>query len=480
MAKHKLPAALALAFAAASAAFADIEFTNIVSADGIKYTWLQNEDDDWKTASGLRLGDFREAMEVKYTSKRLDFGANAEVTLSRQYNSYDFYYNDEFNLTNFPDYFDEDGKVKTNKFFDVRFTDFDLFLRYRPFKYLSFFLSDDIFADGAYLPVARLNMASGNMGSDLGLMVTPFNNFKVTLGLDVASYIMADKDADSDIWLGDRLYEKLPELNVGAHWNNRRISAGVAGRNLLNMFTEGFGSTNDHEGSIGAYAAFRGTGWVINVGGAYNNVYDYKWSVNNQYPNAEILGFINQYRVEGKVLGTIGLSAWNEKLSVDFDLVTNVGMDKDDPFSEGDTSKWDLRTRRARALAYDSASSKTQSVKLSKTYAHYYSGFDLYAGLRGSYKFTPAFKTDIVLKGVADFNPASRYNTSSGDANGNTADGVGTASNAAKSVGRGAVFEVNPSVSYTWKWHTWSFGFDVVYADPYVTLSIPMSWKYVY
>ena len=477
--------ALASIFAGlCTVAFAEIKFTNVVSSDIVDYYFLQDEKDQFKTKSGADFAGVKERFDVQYTSKDLDFGALAEITLDNQYGSNFFFYNGENN-----DYYNsEDGKFKSAAYYDIKFTDLDVFLEFRAYKYLTLFLSDEIYANGSTLPVANMSMASGNIGSDLGLMV-PFNTkvgkLRFAAGADVISYFLLDRDDPlEDVWTGETIggehndidgfysdgtitiysediEERYPKLNAGVDFStkNNGFTIGAAARNVMN-----------DERSIGGYVSFKGNGWELYTGGAYNNVYDYKWSVNNQYPNAEILGFIKDYRVEGMFLYTLGLAAHNEKLELGFDLVTNFGINKDDPFtSADDADKWDIRTKRA------------WLNKQGKTYAHYYSGFDLYAGLKGVYHFTPAFQASLVLKGIGDFNPARRTNTTSGDSSASAKkDDDDSDDPISLFPGRSVVFEVAPTFSYTHKQHTFSVGADVIFADPYVTLAFPTSWTFRY
>ncbi|MBQ4236635.1 MAG: hypothetical protein II716_07350, partial [Treponema sp.] len=108
-------------------------------------------------------------------------------------------------------------------------------------------------------------------------------------------------------------------------------------------------------------------------------------------------------------------------------------------------------------------------------YRHYYEAFDFYAGLRGKYQFTKAFSTDITLKGVADFNAKlSRVNNAA-----NSGDYQDTNLPSEDNyIGRGVIFEATPTFAYTFGRHKISTGVDLVFMDPYVTISFPTTWTY--
>ena len=45
-------------------------------------------------------------------------------------------------------------------------------------------------------------------------------------------------------------------------------------------------------------------------------------------------------------------------------------------------------------------------------------------------------------------------------------------------VGRGVIFETIPTFAYTFGRHKISFGVDLVFADPYVSITFPTVWTY--
>ncbi|MBR6154623.1 MAG: hypothetical protein IKQ43_09355, partial [Treponema sp.] len=129
-------------------------------------------------------------------------------------------------------------------------------------------------------------------------------------------------------------------------------------------------------------------------------------------------------------------------------------------------------------LTYTAGAGAGAQYNPANQYRHYYEAFDFYAGLRGKYQFSKAFSTDIALKGVADFKPR-QSTTTTGLTPWNT---VGVNPNVDPNnlpyEGRGVVFETIPTVQYHVGKHTFSFGVDLVFADPFVTLSFPTSWTY--
>ena len=236
--------------------------------------------------------------------------------------------------------------------------------------------------------------------------------------------------------------------------------------------------------SIGLFGSYTGVeGWAFYTGAMFNHNYDYYWDVNDQYPNDRIVGFIGEYRVEGLLLFDLGLSCWNDKISVDFDLSTNFGLKRG--------VNWDYRWyERTGGEGGDGDNSNGGSGGLTYTgtgdqyneanqYRHYYEGYDFYAGLRGKYQFTKAFSTDITLKGVADFDPRLSTTSSSNEAKTETNwNGVYDDLFEGPYNGRGVIFETIPTVQYHVGRHTFSFGVDLVFADPFVNITFPLSWTY--
>lgn len=433
-----LAAALALS---ASVAFADVSFTNTVSTGIIDLTFLSD-------GMTVDFAGISERIEADYTSEKFDFGAQAELTFDNQPGAQLVWYDgDEF-----------------TKFFDLKWTDLDFYLEFRPWSWLTFFLSDEIYTPGSYLPVVGFNMASGNLGSDIGVMWKPFNGLRATLGLDVISYFGGDPSTDTDVWIGTPITDSLPKINIGADYTYKNMwSVGLVGRDILNWGTP-------KSASIGLFGSFTGIeGWAFYSGLMFNNNYDWKWDVNDQYPNANIIGFIGEYRVEGLFLFDIGLSCWNDKISVDFDLSTNFGLNRS---AEWDYRWYSLFGAGASAFPYQPAGAGSQFNRANQ-YRHYYEAFDFYSGLRGKYQFSKAFSTDITLKGVADFKPRESVTTTGTIG----AVGINPAINSTYE-GRGVVFETIPTVQYHVGKHTFSFGVDLVFADPFVTLSFPTSWTY--
>ncbi|MEE3313706.1 MAG: hypothetical protein VZR56_06080, partial [Treponema sp.] len=198
-----------------------------------------------------------------------------------------------------------------------------------------------------------------------------------------------------------------------------------------------------------------------------------------------IVGFIGEYRVEGLLLFDLGLSCWNDKISVDFDLSTNFGLKRGLNWdyrwyerTQGNGGSGDTSNGGSGGLTYDDGSTNGIYNRANQ-YRHYYEAFDFYAGLRGKYQFTKAFSTDITLKGVADFEPrlstTSATNESRTDTNWN---GVYEELYGDQYNGRGVIFETIPTVQYHVGRHTFSFGVDLVFADPFVNITFPLAWTY--
>lgn len=442
-------AALALG---ASAAFAEVTFTNTVKSGIIDLTFMQPQ------GVQVEFAGVFERIEAEYTSEKLDFGVDAELGLENEPGPTYMYYNPK------------DNERSATKFFDLKWWDLDFYLEFRPWDFLTFFLSDDIYTPGSYLPVNPMYMASGNMGSDVGVLVSPINGLRISAGLDVISYFGGDPTKDDDVWIDEKINSYLPKLNAGIDYTYKNIwSVGLVARNILN-WSPRIGA------SIGLFGSFTGIeGWAFYTGVMFNNQYDYYWDVNDQYPRANIIGLIHEYRVEGWILFDLGFSAWNDKLSVDFDLVTNFGMNKNltedfrtYPMMQGDTFDH-LNVAGTHATM-------TENNWKALRYAHYFDGFDLYAGLRGKYDFSKNFSADITLKGIADFSPrVSATSVADGAYPGTYVDPNYYSS---KPDGRGAVFEVIPTVKYTLGRHTFSAGADVMFADMFAYISFPVSWVY--
>ncbi|MBO4318842.1 MAG: hypothetical protein J5857_00015 [Treponema sp.] len=441
-----MAAALALS---ASVAFADVSFTNTVSTGIVEIIP--------GVSPMMDFAGISERIEADYTSEKFDFGAQAELTLDNQ-PGFQLVYSNADSVWDF---------------MDLKWTDLDFYLEFRPWSWLTFFLSDDIYTPGSYLPVVGFNMGSGNLGSDIGVMWKPFNGLRATIGLDVISYFGGDPDTDNDVWLGTPITGSLPKINIGADYTYKNMwSVGLVGRNILNWGTP-------KEASIGLFGSYTGIeGWAFYSGLMFNHNYDWKWDVNDQYPNANVIGFIGEYRVEGLLLFDLGLSCWNDKISVDFDLCTNFGLNR--------SAEWDYRWYSLYGAKDSDFPTKTINgvatgsiYNRANQYRHYYEAYDFYAGLRGKYQFTKAFSTDIALKGVADFDP--RLSTTSEDtasATDNNWDAVNPNLYDGKYNGRGVVFETIPTVQYHVGKHTFSFGVDLVFADPFVQITFPTSWTY--
>lgn len=421
----------------ASAAFAEVSFTNKVKSGIVEITSLGDD------GAAIDFAGVSERVEAEYTSDKLNFGADGELTLDNQPGP-QYVYSKADSITDF---------------FDLKWTDLDFYLEYSPWNFLTLFLSDDVYTPGSYMPVVGFHMGSGNLGSDFGVMVKPINGLRITAGLDVISYFGGSSD-DEDVWTHKPISETLPKVNVGADYTYKNIwSAGVVARDVLNW-------SPVKNCSIGVFGSFTGfEGWALYSGVMFNHNYDYYWDVNDQYPNANIIGFIDEYRVEGLILFDFGLSCWNDKLSVDFDLSTNFGMNRD--------YGWDGRYQRL-------GGEKTFSTSPdeAKQYKHFYDRFDLYAGLRGRYQFTKAFSTDITLKGVGDFNPRMSRVKFDGEEDDDYKGLNGNIKQASALDGRGVIFEVIPTFAYTFGRHTISTGVDLVFTDPYVTISFPTTWTY--
>jgi len=457
--KKSVAVAVAALVLGASAAFAEVSFTNTVSTGIVEIIPGFSPMIDFAGVS--------ERIEADYTSDKFDFGAQAELTLDNQPGIKIVYTNEDDNW----------------KFMDLKWTDLDFYLEFRPWNWLTIFLSDEIYTPGSYLPVVGFHMASGNLGSDFGVMWKPFNGFRLAAGMDVISYFGGNPDEDEDVWLAPQhINSFLPKINIGADYTYKNIwSIGLVGRNILNWSTPKMAS-------IGLFGSFTGVeGWAFYTGAMFNHNYDYYWDVNDQYPNDRIVGFIGEYRVEGLLLFDLGLSCWNDKISVDFDLSTNFGLKRG--------VNWDYRWyERTQGNGGDGDNSNGGSGGLTYTggtgaagaqyneanqYRHYYEAFDFYAGLRGKYQFTKAFSTDITLKGVADFEPrlstTSATNEPRTDTNWN---GVNEDLYGDQYNGRGVIFETIPTVQYHVGRHTFSFGVDLVFADPFVNITFPLSWTY--
>jgi len=451
--KKSVAVAVAALVLGASAAFAEVSFTNTVSTGIVEIIPGLSPMIDFAGVS--------ERIEADYTSDKFDFGAQAELTLDNQPGIKIVYTKEDENW----------------KFMDLKWTDLDFYLEFRPWNWLTIFLSDEIYTPGSYLPVVGFHMASGNLGSDIGVMWKPFNGLRAAIGLDVISYFGGNPDEDEDVWLAPQhINSNLPKINIGADYTYKNIwSVGLVGRNILNWSTPKMAS-------IGLFGSFTGVeGWAFYTGAMFNHNYDYYWDVNDQYPNDRILGFIGQYRVEGLLLFDLGLSCWNDKISVDFDLSTNFGIDRD--------RDWDYRwykmtpadtyTNNAGGSELTYVDPLTGIYNKANQYRHYYQGYDFYAGLRGKYQFTKAFSTDITLKGVADFDPRlSTTSEASNTSTNNNWQGVNTNLYDDMYDGRGVVFETIPTVQYHVGRHTFSFGVDLVFADPFVNITFPTSWTY--
>jgi len=430
-------AAAALALSA-SAAFAEVTFTNTVSTGIVEITSLGNK-------ANVEFAGISERIEAEYTSDKFNFGAVGELTFDNEPGA-QYVYSDATEFT---------------EFFDLKWTDLDFYLEFSPWNFLTIFLSDDIYTPGSYLPVVGFSMGSGNLGSDFGVMVTPINGLRITAGLDVISYF-GGKSTDLDVWTDDPITTTLPKVNIGADYTYKNMwSVGLVARNILNW-------NPVKAASIGLFGSFTGIeGWAFYTGVMFNHNYDWYWDVNDQYPNANIVGFIDEYRVEGLILFDLGLSCWNDKISVDFDLSTNFGADR--------AYDWDSRYQ---SLGGTKSFDDANNTNVAKQYKHMYDKFDLYTGLRGKYQFTKAFSTDITLKGVGDFNPRVSRVEEETDGDGTTYVGKNTNVVADKFDGRGVIFEAIPTVAYTVGRHTFGFGVDLVFTDPYVTISFPTTWTY--
>ncbi len=166
----------------------------------------------------------------------------------------------------------------------------DWYVEFSPINMLTIFWSDDILTDGSYLPVVDDNVATGNMGSDFGLLVKPVTGLRLTAGMNFTS-IFTGSDAHVN-------------LNFAADYNLKDyVIFGASFRDVAGK----------DDFSCGGYVSVTAVkDLVVNLGGTYNG----------EAPTI----FGDTAAIKGNLL-TLGASySWNA-LSLGYDFATNFGVD---------------------------------------------------------------------------------------------------------------------------------------------------------
>ena len=277
MIKSSKIAALSAALALVSGlAFADSEvsFTNKLSSDIVE---IENNDDDSETS----FAGFKNKSTFEYTSDNLD--AMLEMTFWSKV------------ATDPKNPLDADDDKDYFAIGDGGYDFGDSYIEFRPFEVLGIEFHEKVFVAGSYLPVLDDNIATGNIGSDLGLLIRPVESLVFGAGLDFISAFGHD--------------DRKPIFNFGVEFANEDFSIGGSVRNVV-------GDENEENGTDElAFGVFTQLKMIedfeFNLGFAYNDSVE---------PDVGA--------VSGNLL-TAGITYTAESFWIGLDAVTNFGNSDD-------------------------------------------------------------------------------------------------------------------------------------------------------
>ncbi len=230
MKKIKTLAAFAVLSVVSGFAFAESEFafTNKLSSDVVV---IETEGDNSDTS----FAGFKNQTTFEFTSKKVD--AVADLTF---WSTKETDIKNPLDLNDDKDYF----AIGTNDSFDFG----DSYIEVRPFDFLGFEFHEKVMTAGSYLPVWDDNASSGNIASDFGVLVRPFEGFVFGAGVDFISAFGHD--------------DKKPLINLGLEYANDSFAVGGVVRNVA----------GEDDFSFGVFGSLLSVdNLVLNFGFAYND-----------------------------------------------------------------------------------------------------------------------------------------------------------------------------------------------------------------
>ena len=412
--------------------FAQVSFQNTVSTGVVDIYGEPKESVNCDFAGlydevnlGVRSERILAGINGKFGISRFEFGGSNEVGLS--------WVNDAAQI--------------------FKYGGYDWFIDFKALPFMTVIFSDDVYTYGSFLPVFNGNLETGNIGSDFGVLLNFLdNNLRVGVGVDfgignrtTSTSIEGATGAEATIKLNTDgtevvdggtltptktkgtfegnsvLYsskkisatgfevdlsdpKKAPGVNLGIEYTYKDIfSVGATGRNLLRLNGDFF--KNSDYFALGVYGSYTGLRNVLITGGL---------SINDD-------GIFGDYFVVDGTLVSLGFAAGNlgfadgkGQLEIAFDFVTAI-----------------LST----AIG---------------SFENNYSGYDIYAALRGTYHFNQQWKLNLVVRGTGSI----IYMLP-------------------------ALFEFNPGV--TWQMnrhHSFGAGVDFLFTRAYYTVNFPLYWTY--
>ena len=131
----------------------------------------------------------------------------------------------------------------------------DTFVEVRPFDFLGFEFHEKMWTSGSYFPIWDDNASAGNIGSDLGAIISPVEGLKIAAGCDFGSLF------------GKGDYK--PVVNFGAEYANEVFALGAAVRNIADESVNPVSTVDGIQ--FGVYGSFlKAEGLVLNAGFGYN------------------------------------------------------------------------------------------------------------------------------------------------------------------------------------------------------------------
>ena len=228
----------------AGSAFAETEFsfTNKVSSDIVNIAIPKDGSGNTTEFAGIQ-----NKTVVDFTSEKVDAGLDIRfffntVKSTRPSDGTDY----EFGLFGGATHTDLDGNNTFGYFMK------DYYIEYRPVEILTIGFHDTVNTNGSYLPIWDDNAGTGNLGSDLGIVLRPIEGLRIATGFDFISAIGSEANdplGSNFIW------------NAGIDYTlEETFSVGFTARNML---------TEDR--SFGFYGSFEGVdGLVLTAGFGIN------------------------------------------------------------------------------------------------------------------------------------------------------------------------------------------------------------------
>lgn len=232
MKKIALVAAALFFSAAAFAVEGELSFTNKVSSDIVEIS-----------DGSADFAGFTEKAVVTFDSEQLDFGITAKAS--------DI-------LKTKVDSETTPGTTKTTvdlPLYGIDGTDtepgsFSWYIEFRPWQWLTFGWSDDVYTYGSYIPVEDDNVKGGNIAAENGFAVIlrPIGGLRIGTAIDFSN--LYTKTETGSVSTEEKVN---PVWNFGIDYTYGELfSIGVAARDILGK------KGDDWNGSVGAYFAFTG------------------------------------------------------------------------------------------------------------------------------------------------------------------------------------------------------------------------------